>query len=605
MRVPLVFGRTFLVCLLTWTASSYAGAENKPQGPSRFEQARLAAKTAFLSMAPVEKAVSPEELRALEINEEAGWDSVKRLEEIRSFLSGLALAAEIQQARGAKADFMERRQRLYLAAASLRMDAQETARAEALYLYEKPQAQQGEAALLKEQAALEKMLQNPSVPEGRRASVEARMNAIARVLKGMSREDAGLSVGAKGMGAAAGLTAADFKALNAVRAPGPKTLKTVQVPLPDSLGGTLKYYDEKFQAARSRQLDKQKAVLDEARKVVSEDKTGPKGDGVWDAVAAPNKAKNAYDYWKAENANKNNSWAWRAYAKTNMALLKGSGLIDIEQKVGEFGYVMDNKDVSLGQKSKMFASAAGESALFVVSALPAVGGAGRLAKGEKFLSFGPRAGKAIKGFAAVSDDAANLTAREFASVIKSAGKDAAPRDVLRRFSSYAKKYNLQLVEDRSLLGIGMSEGGLTKIVTNTRMGAKVARHEVTHGTVQQLYLRVACVKDYMLKKGIAGRSLNPAEMAEALKSVPAFETAIPAFEKGALYASKSQSFSQGLLTNLSAFSKGAATGKVPALPGGAGAEVYARMNYLVGFTTTQGLGNIGVATYTGLRSQLE
>ena len=528
--------------------------------------------------------------------EEDGWEGVDRLEKIRQLVETLKEASDIQKGTGLQEDrgrFLLKFDRVGL---RLSLEQGEKYKAEKLYLKKKEAGPEGEgagpdkAALEKEKAQIEKILAVRNLPPEKRAAAAAKAQAIAELLKGGSWEEAnGAPVGA--FQGSARLSPRELKALNSIPGPGPGSLKTAAVPSPLSFAEKLKEYGAKHEKAQARQEDRQQKVLEEAKKLVREN---------------PGTVGEAYKFWndwdkeKPKDESTAGRWWRKGVSKTMKGLLTFSGLKDVEESAGKLGYIMENKDVSSRAKWKQGGALALDSTMSALTFLPAASGAARLAKGEKFISLGGKAGAKIKGAVAVSDEAAGAVAKQLeGAVAKTAGKQATQQEacaVLKNLKEVGKKYGIEVVEDRSLLGMGMSGGGPATIVTNTRLGAA---HEVTH-TLQQLQVRASLVQDYMLRKGVSGRLLNPAEMKEALQGVSSFEKAIIAFEKGAGYATKSGNYKAGLLTNISAFQKGIGVGRVPALPGGIGLDLYSRANYLFGFTTAQGLSNaaaLSIGTY--------
>ncbi|MBI2361945.1 MAG: hypothetical protein HYV15_00975 [Elusimicrobia bacterium] len=517
---------------------------------------------------------------------------MKHLEAVRDFLQGAAAASEVQKGKQDGEADRAYEARLLAACSGLKMNGQQFAKARGVYLSPAglPGARPGTAPktpqeLAAEQAAVERMLANPSLPAGRREALSRRMAAIARQLEAGPADGQVLLASAGGWGAGSGpMSREELRRLNAVpAASGPRSLRTGAIPAP-GLREQLRSVEARHAALLATQQKKEGAVLAEFEAEYKRD-PGTVGQAVqfWDDCAARN----------ARSGSTAASWGCGAMS----GLLRFSGLAGVEKNAAKLGYTIDNRDVSRGTKLKTGGALALDSGMTVLTFLPVAGGVSRLAQGEKLISFGPRAGSAIAGFTAVSDDAARAVSGEITTAIRTATraggtKPEQARAVLAGLRETGKKYGITVAEDRSLLGMGMSSGGPASLVTNTRVGAA---HEVTHA-VQQLQLRAGLVRDYMARKGIAGRLLNPGEMKEALRGVEAFERAIPAFEQGAAIAARSQSYTAGLLTNVSAFEKGLMTGRVPAFAAGEVGlmtNLYSRANYVLGFTQTQGFVNTG------------
>lgn len=604
MRTPLFLECAVLAVLALFPAQASALPSSSPF-EKRLSEVRLKAKTAYLARLPLEKAVTPQDLKSLEAPpgadsvEAAGWEGVERLEKIKRFLAALQEASDVQKGTGLREDRVRFLLKFDRTAIHLSLEPLEKVKAEKLYLRKKEPGSEGaegaagpdKAALEKEKTEVEKLLSVRNLPPQMRAASMAKAQAIAELLKGGAFDDGPGASSVQLFQGSARMSPGALKALSSLPGPGPNTLKVSAVPSPLSFSEQFKEFGAKHQKAQARQEGRQQKVLEEAKKLVREN---------------PGAVGEAYRFWdgwdkeKPKDESAAGRWWRKGVSKTMKGVLTFSGLKDVEESAGKLGCIMDNKDVSSGAKWKQGGVLAFDSAMSAMTFLPAASGTARLIKGEKFISVGSKAGAEIKGFAAVSDEAAGAVAKELkGAVAKTAGKQASrqeARTVLNNLKEVGKKYGIEVVEDRSLLGMGMSGGGPAAIVTNTRLGAA---HEVTH-TLQQLQLRASLVEDYMLRNGISGRLLNPAEMKEALKGVKSFEKAIIAFEKGAGYATKSGNYKAGLLTNISAFEKGVGTGRIPALPGGFGLDLYSRANYLFGFTTAQGLSNaaaLSIGTY--------
>ena len=581
----------FLALALAPAAAS-SGPDASPE--QKLERARAAAVRAFLDRQPVEAVVDADELTRPGTEERQGWDGVKHLEAVRDFLKGAAAAAEVQ--RGKEDGETDRvfEARLLAACTGLKMGGGDCAKARGVYM--RPAGPAGAAPgarpatpaeLAAEKEAVERMLANPSLPSDRREALSRRMASIARQLEAGPADGQVLMASAGAWGAGAGpMSAAELRRLNDLpAASGPRSLRTGAVPSPaGGLRGRLADVEARHASLLASQQKKEGAVLSDFEAEYKRD-PGAVGQAVqyWDDCADRN----------ARSGSTAASWGCKAMG----GLLRFSGLAGVEKNAAKLGYTIDNRDVSRGTKLKTGGALALDSGMTLMTFLPVAAGAGRLAQGEKVISFGPRAGSTVAGFTAVSDDAARAVSGEITEAIKAATKAGGTkpeqaRAVLAGLKETGRKYGIQVAEDRSLLGMGMSSGGPASLVTNTRVGAA---HEVTHA-VQQLQLRAGLVRDYMARNGIAGRMLNPAEMKEALRGVEAFERAIPAFEQGAAIAARSQSYTAGLLTNVSAFEKGLMTGRVPAFaPAEVGilTNMYSRANYVLGFTQTQGFVNTG------------
>ncbi|MBI5596303.1 MAG: hypothetical protein HY928_09480 [Elusimicrobia bacterium] len=581
-----------LACLFPAVPALAGPASPTPE--QKLDEARRVAVTAFLARQSVEAVVKADELTAVGADERAGWDGVKHLEAVRDFLKGAADASEVQKGKQDGETDRAYERRLLDACSGLKMNGQQFAKARGVYLQPAgaPGARPGTAPktpqeLAAEQAAVERMLANPSLPAGRREALSQRMAAIRRQLEAGPADGQVMLASAGGWGAGSGpMSREELRRLNAVpAASGPRSLRTGAIPAPaPGLREQLRDVSARHARLLATQQKKEGAVLSEFEEEYKRD-PGTVGQAVqfWDECAARN----------SRSGSTAASWGCGAMS----GLLRFSGLAGVEKNAAKLGYTIDNRDVSRGTKLKTGGALALDSGMTVLTFLPVAGGVSRLAQGEKVISFGPRAGSAIAGFTAVSDDAARAVSGEITTAIRTATKAGGTkpeqaRAVLAGLRETGKKYGIQVAEDRSLLGMGMSSGGPASLVTNTRVGAA---HEVTHA-VQQLQLRAGLVRDFMARNGIAGRALNPAEMKEALRGVEAFERAIPAFEQGAAIAARSQSYTAGLLTNVSAFEKGLMTGRVPAFaPAEVGlmTNLYSRANYVLGFTQTQGFVNTG------------
>ncbi|MEK7743918.1 MAG: hypothetical protein AAB578_05985, partial [Elusimicrobiota bacterium] len=477
--------------------------------------------------------MTPADLKSLESPpggdsvENAGWEGVDRLERIKQLLETLQEGSDIQGGTGLREDRGRFLMKFDRVAMRLALAPAERAQAEKLYLKKKEPGQEGDigpdkAALEKEKARIEKILAVRNLPPERRAAAAAKAQAIAELLKSGFLDDGAQASLVRPFSGSARMSPGELKLLNSMPAPGPGTLKTSAVPSPLSFAERAKEYGEKHRSAQARQEGRQQKVLEEAKKLVREN---------------PGTVGEAYNFWdgwdkeKPKDESTAGRWWRKGVSKTMKGLLTFSGRRDVEESAGKLGYIMENRDVSAGAKWKQGGALAVDSTLSALTFLPAASGFSRLAKGEKFLSVGGKAGSKIKGVAAVSDDAAATVAKQLeTAVAKTAGKQASQQEaraVLSNLKEVGKKYGIEVVEDRSLLGMGMSGGGPATVVTNTRLGAA---HEVTHA-LQQLQVRASLVQDYMLRNGISGRLLNPAEMKEALKGVNAFEKAIEkAFE---------------------------------------------------------------------------
>ncbi|MCX5796497.1 MAG: hypothetical protein NTY77_13470 [Elusimicrobia bacterium] len=128
----------------------------------------------------------------------------------------------------------------------------------------------------------------------------------------------------------------------------------------------------------------------------------------------------------------------------------------------------------------------------------------------------------------------------------------------------SKNVGITVVEDRSLLGMGMAEGDASTIVINTRLGGA---HEVTHA-VQQYQVRATLLR----QMGKSYDKLSEAEKLVFADRVKAVELqAYNQFENGAYRATgwmgsgslNGARYAKGLEANISAFEGGLAGGTVP------------------------------------------
>lgn len=331
---------------------------------------------------------------------------------------------------------------------------------------------------------------------------------------------------------------------------------------------------------------KQDAVLAEAEKEIQSD---------------PGTIGQTYNYWKNEANDPNSSWAWRAYAKTNMGLLTFSGLKSVEESASRLGYVWDNPDVGKGEKFWLGTKLAGNAALSAVSFLPAASFAKSLQAGEGFYWIG-KAGAAVPGAVRVAApevaEVGTTLTKTIATAIPegvAAGKTEL-RALISGLNGNAARYGVEVVEGGTV-GESVAQGG--KIFVSLGAGAK---HESVH-VVQQVYTRMIAMEQAAARYGTTVEGLNAAQKAEAFANAAKWETASyaqlesQAFRAtGFMGAGGGAGYGRQLMLTGQEVTSSMSKGAVLEGAFGPGARVYGRLTQVLGHSQAQIGTGLGAAT---------
>lgn len=331
---------------------------------------------------------------------------------------------------------------------------------------------------------------------------------------------------------------------------------------------------------------KQDAVLAEADRLIQSD---------------PGTIGQTYNYWKNEANDPSSSWAWRAYAKTNMGLLTFSGLKAVEESSARLGYVWDNPDVSKGEKFWLGTKLAGNAALSAVSFLPAASFAKSLQAGEGFYWIG-KAGAAVPGAVRVAAPEVAQVGTTLTKTIAAAIPEgvAAGKTELRALISglngNAARYGVEVVEGGTV-GESVAQGG--KIFVSLGAGAK---HESVH-VVQQVYTRMIAMEQAAARYGTTVEGLNAAQKAEAFANAAKWETASyaqlesQAFRAtGFMGAGGGAGYGRQLMLTGQEVTSSMSKGAVLEGSFGPGARVYGRLTQILGHSQAQIGTGLGAAT---------
>lgn len=484
-------GLLSLVAALAWSAPA-------PKAPfdASLQIARDAARAHFLTHAPGAKTTD------LEVRlPDPGDDPQARLqfEEFKQLL-GAARAVEegCEPACQKEADIALYVTKVQLVATQLGGDAQAAVgqyvkngvpRMKPTALAGKPQTD-AERAL--EAQAVAALLQNPAVPDGTRAALQAKALRIAEALgrtKEITADADGLVTVAPGVRGR--LSAEELRQLNEVpRVQATYLRRLAAAPPPLS------------------PEEKQRRAVAEAERVVEEN-----GGTVADA----------YKFWDEKTKDPNAWKITKAYAWLNKGLLTFSGLRDVEASAGRLGYVWDNQDVGGWQKTKMGAALAGNFAMSAATFIPPLWTLAGTAKNGLYTV--SKGGTVIRGLTkaepAVAGAMTEVTSgvRSIITKVLPNGKKITKVEMpqmVDELNAFGSRFGVS-VKTGGTIGQSTSNGG--QILVNLRAGGP---HEMSH-VLQQFQTRVLLVEKEAARLGKTVDKLTDAERASAFKQASLFE----------------------------------------------------------------------------------
>lgn len=302
-----------------------------------------------------------------------------------------------------------------------------------------------------------------------------------------------------------------------------------------------------------------------------------------------------HKYWGQVASNPSNNVLLRGYARFNQGLLTLSGLKAVEESAGRLGYVIDNPEVSMGQKLWMGTKLVGNMALSGVSFLPAASFAKSVQAGEGFYWIG-RGGTAVAGMSRAGTEVAQTmtaTSRTLATTVAETLPTGAQvgttqlRTMFQGLNSVGSRYGVTVVEG-GVVGESVSKGG--QILVNLGVGA---RHESVH-VVQQVYSRVLAVEQVAAKYGTTVEGLTSVQRAEAFANAARWEAASyaqlesQAFRgTGFMGMGGGSGYTQQLLLTGQEVTTGMKNGAVLDGAFGLGPRIYGRLTQMLGHSQLQ------------------
>lgn len=422
-----------------------------------------------------------------------------------SLVSGHDVQEGCAQPCSAPADIAVYRQKVRLAAAQLGLDAAGSTKAEQRYL------PQGQPRLRKagtspnpyaqgfEAEAVAELLGKEHLSPQMRAALNQKALSLANALgktQMITADAGGLVVLPDGQKAR--LTPEQIAALNKVpRAQADYLRKLAAAPPPPKL--------------TPEQLQKQALAEMEA-----------------DIKANPGRVRQAEGYWKSVTDRKAEGFwgtAWKGYAYFNRGLLAVSGLSDVEDSAGRFGYSLAHKDISGWRATWEATKLAGNSALFAANFI-GIGSAGKVVKGAKALD-NPVAVSGLKTLTKETAEAMVTRVDDVNAVVKTAlGGKRNYKAATEAMQTYATEHlgDVLKVERESRLKFwhwGRADfiAKDAKIYYNPLVGEA---HEFTHAH-QMFATRAAALE--IVGKGKPLAQLSAGEVDEAFKLAKSLEKA--------------------------------------------------------------------------------
>ena len=497
---------SILAALLLSTLSTGWSAAPGDAGAQAFQQtmtrARSQAQTLYLSHEPGQKTLD----QAMQLPSPPQNDT-KAAQAYGSLKSSLTSACDVQegcaQPCSSPADIAVYRQKVKLVATQLSLDVAMTAKAEQRYIPEgKPRLKKAGGILnplaqsLEAEAVAEILRKEHLSPQMRAALNQKALRLAAALGKTqMITADANgfvvLPTGQK-----ARLTPEQIVALNKVpRAQADYLRKLAAAPPP----------------LTPEQLQKQALAEMEA-----------------DIKANPGRVRQAENYWKSvTNRKAEGFWgtAWKGYAYFNRGLLAISGLGDVEDSAGRFGYSLAHKDVSGWRAAWEATKLAGNSAMFAANFI-GVGSASKVIKSAQVLDK-PVAVSGLKTVTKEAAEAAVTRIDDVNTVVKTAlGSKRDYKAATKAMETYAKEHmgGVLTIERESrwkFWHAGMADfvPGKNKIFYNPFVGEA---HEFTHAH-QMFATRAAALE--IVGKGKPIAQFAAAEVDDAFKLAKNLETA--------------------------------------------------------------------------------
>ncbi|MDD5629755.1 MAG: hypothetical protein PHU21_11865 [Elusimicrobia bacterium] len=301
-------------------------------------------------------------------------------------------------------------------------------------------------------------------------------------------------------------------------------------------------------------------------------------------------ATGAYKYWddmekRQDDVASQGHWVKAGTVATGAKIMKffyhigGTGAI--EQSGDQTTWDL-NRDASTGTLIWDGTKVAGNTILTALNFVPgvaAISKAGGVANSVRGIKSGTAIYRTTKAGSEIAElgggvgkEAAGEVAGQVRNIIKAAageGKQVTAKNARQilnglKEAGAQKNVGISVIEDRSILGMGMAKGDAGAIVINTRLGGA---HEVVHAA-QQYQVRATLLK----QMGTSYDKLDDAERLLFAQRVDAMELqAYNQFENGAFRATgfmgsgslNKARYAKGLEANISTFEKALANGTVP------------------------------------------